>query len=69
MNNIDREKRAGEALQAYPGGDPEDISSTLVDLVTDLLHLAKSLDIEPDYVIRMAQEHFDAEVEEEAESG
>ena len=66
MDNIDREKRAGVALRAYPGLEEEDISSSIVDLVSDLLHLARSLDIEPDYVIRMAQMHFDAEVEEAA---
>lgn len=67
MDNIDREKRAGVALRAYPGMEEEDISSSIVDLVTDLLHLARSLDIEPDYVTHMAQEHYQAEVEEAME--
>jgi hypothetical protein len=60
---IERENRAKEALQAYPGGDPEDISATIVDLVTDLLHLARGLDIEPDYILSTASMHFDAEIE------
>jgi len=66
LDNIDREKRAGEALRAYPGFEEEDISSSIVDLVSDLLHLARSLDIEPDYIIHMATMHYDAEVEEAA---
>ena len=65
------EERAAAALEALKGEkyqgdravtDPEDIA----DLVADLLHLARSLDIEPDYIIRTAQMNFDAEVEEEA---
>ena len=67
MDNIDREKRAGVALRAYPGFEEEDISSSIVDLVSDLLHLARSLDIEPDYVTHMAQGHFDTEVAEAIE--
>ena len=44
----------------------EDLSASIVDLVTNLLHLAHQNDIEPDYVIHTATMHFDAEVEEEA---
>jgi hypothetical protein len=46
--------------------DPEDLSATIVDLVTDLLHLAHQNDIEPDYVLRVAGGHQHTEVEEEA---
>lgn len=49
--------------------DPESLGTSITDLVTDLLHLARQNDIEPDYVISTAQMHFDAEVEEEAEDG
>jgi hypothetical protein len=66
LNNDERSERAACALLCYPGGDPEDLAATIVDLVSDLLHLAHKNDIEPDYVTRMAQEHYDAEVEEEA---
>jgi hypothetical protein len=45
------------------------LGDSIVDLVSDLLHLARENDIEPDYIIRMAQTHFDAEVAEEAEHG
>lgn len=44
----------------------EDLESSIVDLVADLLHLARERDIEPDYIIHTATMHFDAEVEEEA---
>ena len=66
LNIEERAERAECALLCYPGGDPEDLDATIVDLVTDLLHLAHRNDIEPDYVTRMAQEHYDAELEEEA---
>ena len=46
-----------------------DLATGIYDLVADLLHLARENDIEPDYIIHMAQMHFDAEVEEEAEHG
>jgi hypothetical protein len=42
-----------------------DLGTGIYDLVADLLHLARENDIEPDYIIHMAQMHFDAEVEEE----
>ena len=68
----DNETRAAAALEALRGEkyqgdravtDPEDIS----DLVADLLHLARSLDIEPDSILETAKMNFDAEVEEEVE--
>ena len=43
-----------------------DLGTGIYDLVADLLHLARKNGIEPDYIIHMAQMHFDAEVEEEA---
>jgi len=43
-----------------------DLGTGIYDLVADLLHLARENGIEPDYIIHMAQMHFDAEVEEEA---
>jgi hypothetical protein len=46
-----------------------DLATGIYDLVADLLHLARENDIEPDYIIHMAQMHFDAEVKEEAENG
>ena len=46
-----------------------DLGTGIYDLVADLLHLARENGIEPDYIIHMAQMHFDAEVEEEAGYG
>jgi hypothetical protein len=66
LDNDERSERAACSLLCYPGGDPEDLAATIVDLVTDLLHLAHKNDIEPDYVTQTAQEHYDAEVREEA---
>jgi hypothetical protein len=69
------EERAASAMAAlesqekYHDAWPEGLADSIVDLVSDLLHLARENDIEPDYIIRMAQTHFDAEVEEEAEHG
>jgi hypothetical protein len=62
--NEERTAAARQALEAVPKYEPFDTDS-IVDLVTDLLHLARQEGIEPDYVIHMAQIHFDAEVEEE----
>ena len=66
MTNEERAQRAEVALAAYPGGDPEDLTATIVDLVTDLMHLAHQNDIEPDYVAHVSVDHYDAEVREEA---
>jgi len=44
----------------------EELATAIYDLVADLLHLARENDIEPNYIIHMAQMHYDAEVEEEA---
>ena len=66
MINKQRVKRAMAAFKAYPGREKADSSSSIADLVTDLLHLAHANDIDPDYIIRMAQMHYDAEVEKEA---
>ena len=66
MKNVDRAQRAEAALAAYQGRDAGDtLADNIVDLVTDLLHLAHQNDIEPDYVTHLAQKHYDAEVEEE----
>ena len=42
-----------------------DLGTGIYDLVADLLHLARENDIEPDYIIHMAQMHFWSEVGEE----
>ena len=66
------EERAASALAAMESQEkyhdvwPEELGNSIVTLVTDLLHLAHQNDIEPDYIIRMAQTQFDDEIEEEA---
>lgn len=69
--DLTNDERAATALAALESQekyhDGEDgLGDMIVDLVSDLLHLARRNDIEPDYIIRMAQVHYDAEVEEEA---
>ena len=65
-----RADRAAQAMREYPGykeimGDlPNDAAhiNCTVDLVTDLLHLAKmKWQAGPDYILRVARMHFDAE--------
>lgn len=58
-----------ESQEKYRDVWPEALAESIADLVTDLLHLARLNDIEPDYIIHMAQIHFDAEVEEEVACG
>lgn len=65
------EERAETGMKALVGAGfsvmcREDLSDSIVDLVADLLHLARERDIEPDYVIHTATMHFDAEVDQEA---
>ena len=55
-------RRALEAA-LYPT-DPDDLGTSIYDLVADLLHLAHQNDIEPDYIIHMATMHYDAELAE-----
>ncbi len=60
LTNEERAQRAEAAIAAYPGGDPEDLTATIVDLVTDLMHLAHLNDIEPDYVAQQSADHYTA---------
>lgn len=61
---------AAKAMREYPGYKEimRDLPTTqgyidcTVDLVTDLLHLAKQKwQADPDYILRVARSHFDAE--------
>ena len=68
--NEHRAAFAMAALQSqtkYEDAWPDGLAESIVDLVTDLLHLARLNDIEPDYIIHMAQIHFDIKVKEDAE--
>jgi len=57
-------------MREYPGyneimgdlPDDEDHIDCTVDLITDLLHLAKmKWNADPDYILRVARDHFHAE--------
>jgi Fic family protein len=65
LNNEQRAEAAYRAVMKYQQSD-FDVETGIIDLVADLLHLARENGIEPDYIIHMAQMHFDAEIEEEA---
>ena len=69
VTNNERAAIGEKAVMAVFRDDIEsggiDLGTGIYDLVADLLHLARENDIEPDYIIHMAQMHFDAEVEEE----
>lgn len=39
----------------------DDLEANIVDLITDLLHLAHHVHIDTDAVLRMAQYHFEEE--------
>ena len=67
--NDERAERAREVLEMYAMqfGDPYDPHSTLIDVLTDLMHLATrepELGLEFDSSLKMAQFHFEAEGEE-----
>jgi hypothetical protein len=70
LTNNERAATGEKAVMAVFKEDIEsggiDLTTGIYDLVADLLHLARENDIEPDYIIHMAQTHFDAEVEEES---
>ena len=62
MTNEERAQRGKKCLLVYEACQEDDPTSSIVDLVTDLLHLAHQNDIELDYVTRMAQLHYNEEV-------
>jgi len=74
VSDPSNDERAAIALAALESQEkyhdhPDGLGEMIVDLVTDLLHLARENDIEPDYIIHTAQMHFDAEVQEEMKNG
>ena len=70
LTNEDRAEEGRKAVMGAFGHDIDsggiDLATGIYDLVADLLHLARLNDVEPDYIIHMAQMHYQAEVEEEA---
>jgi hypothetical protein len=65
MNNAERAQRAETALAGYTGGDPEDLTATIVDLITDLLHLGFENDLDVDRFTVLAHQYFFEERREE----
>jgi hypothetical protein len=65
-SNADRCEKALIALQKAKYIPGDELSAGITDLIADLLHLAHQNGVEPDYVIRTAPMHYDAEVAEEA---
>jgi membrane-bound ClpP family serine protease len=57
---------AGNALAAYleSKGEDRDGDASIVDLVADLLHMAKAEGHDPEAVLRMATSHVEAETQE-----
>jgi hypothetical protein len=57
---------AENALAMYleSKGEERDGDASIVDLVADLLHLAKSEDHDPEAIVRMAITHVEAETDE-----
>lgn len=73
-SNATRAERAENALRVYveANGDVfENSSSEIADIIADLLHLAARTDEGDDPIdstLRLARMHYEAEVQEEAES-
>jgi hypothetical protein len=73
-SNATRAERAENALRIYvesQGEAFENNSSEIADLIADLLHLADQIDEGDDPIdstLRLARRHYEAEVEEEAET-
>lgn len=49
------------AFQSYGGGDPDDIEASIIDLATNLLHLAEQYGLESDDLQRTSRHHFNDE--------
>lgn len=74
LNNARRnQKRAESALECikvYSGYDPEDIKSSLVDFLDDIMHLCDEKDVDFYTCMISAEKHFDAEMDpDEIEAG
>jgi len=61
--NSDRAQSAANALRHYgiENDMDEDEETLSIDLITDLLHLLHSMEIDPEKTIEMANMHFEAE--------
>ena len=64
ITNAERAKRAAQTLEAYKRAyaAPDcDMHEAMTDLITDLLHLARTKNIDPERTLAMAQYHFETE--------
>ena len=64
MTNEQRAERAYRAVLAY--SDDQDIEAGIIDLATDLLHLAPQYGLDMDDVQRISRHHYNAETTSEA---
>lgn len=62
--NLDRAKEAEKALARYLETDPNDSKCSIIDLLGDLQHYCDWKGIEFRYVIGMATNHYQCEVED-----
>lgn len=59
ITNLERASRAETAVEAY--GIEDDLQTTVMDLLVDLLHLASQIGLDPIETVNWALIHFDAE--------
>ena len=66
LNNARRNQRRAEAalecIKVYSGYDPEDLISSVVDVLDDIMHLCDEQDVDFYTCMISAEKHFDAEV-------
>lgn len=60
MTNQDRIEMAREVMDSLPSGDLEE---DIIDLITNLLHLANSYELDTSGILRMAAGNFEGETE------
>ena len=65
MTNEERAQRGKKCLLVYEACQEDDPTSSIVDLVADLLHLAHQNSLDTTSIIRCAKMHFDTETNPE----
>ena len=59
MTNAERARRASDMVQSF--GWREEVETDIIDLITNLLHLAHQEGLDPQAILRMAEIHFEEE--------
>jgi len=59
MTNEERASRAADMVQSF--GWREGAETDIIDLITNLLHLAHQEGLDPQAILRMAETHFEEE--------